>query len=87
MGISSQVYGIVWLFSYSDFCSSYGDEEDDELYFDKVVILLFFVLLSYLLLGSYVGYILIFFCYSVGSQMVSFNGILLDNYVFSYVVS
>ncbi|UXY61734.1 fimbrial biogenesis outer membrane usher protein [Klebsiella pneumoniae] len=80
MGISSQVHGIAWSLSYSDSRSSHGDEEDDEPHSDKVVTLSLSVPLSHLLPGSYAGYTLTSSRHSVGSQMVSLNGTLLDNF-------
>ncbi|EPY4559109.1 fimbria/pilus outer membrane usher protein [Klebsiella pneumoniae] len=87
MGISSQVHGIAWSLSYSDSRSSHGDEEDDEPHSDKVVTLSLSVPLSHLLPGSYAGYTLTSSRHSVGSQMVSLNGTLLDNHALSYAVS
>ncbi len=87
MGISSQVNGIAWSLSYSDSRSSHGDEEDDEPHSDKVVTLSLSVPLSHLLPGSYAGYTLTSSRHSVGSQMVSLNGTLLDNHALSYAVS
>lgn len=43
--------------------------------------------LSHLLPGSYAGYTLTSSRHSVGSQMVSLNGTLLDNHALSYAVS
>lgn len=87
MGISSQVHGIAWSLSYSDSRSSHGDEEDEEPHSDKVVTLSLSVPLSHLLPGSYAGYTLTSSRHSVGSQMVSLNGTLLDNHALSYAVS
>ncbi|HIG2802115.1 fimbrial biogenesis outer membrane usher protein [Klebsiella pneumoniae] len=87
MGISSRVHGIAWSLSYSDSRSSHGDEEDDEPHSDKVVTLSLSVPLSHLLPGSYAGYTLTSSRHSVGSQMVSLNGTLLDNHALSYAVS
>ncbi|EMR0822134.1 fimbrial biogenesis outer membrane usher protein [Klebsiella pneumoniae] len=67
--------------------SSHGDEEDDEPHSDKVVTLSLSVPLSHLLPGSYAGYTLTSSRHSVGSQMVSLNGTLLDNHALSYAVS
>ncbi len=87
MGISSRVHGIAWSLSYSDSRSSHGDEEDEEPHSDKVVTLSLSVPLSHLLPGSYAGYTLTSSRHSVGSQMVSLNGTLLDNHALSYAVS
>ncbi|HEN5307151.1 TPA: fimbrial biogenesis outer membrane usher protein, partial [Klebsiella pneumoniae] len=52
-----------------------------------VVTLSLSVPLSHLLPGSYAGYTLTSSRHSVGSQMVSLNGTLLDNHALSYAVS
>ncbi len=86
-GDQQPVHGIAWSLSYSDSRSSHGDEEDDEPHSDKVVTLSLSVPLSHLLPGSYAGYTLTSSRHSVGSQMVSLNGTLLDNHALSYAVS
>ncbi len=87
-GLSSQVFTVSrGRSSYSDSRSSHGDEEDDEPHSDKVVTLSLSVPLSHLLPGSYAGYTLTSSRHSVGSQMVSLNGTLLDNHALSYAVS
>ncbi len=87
MGISSQVHGIAWSLSYSDPAAATVTRRMTSRIRQSGDIVTFRAVEPPAAGGSYAGYTLTSSRHSVGSQMVSLNGTLLDNHALSYAVS